>query len=120
MNVLIADDDRVFTRMTAAQLKAKGCRVELAADAMQAVMFAMRSPPDVIVLDIHMPGGTGFSVLTKLRQSTRTQQIPIVVVSATTSPEDEQKARDLGAAEFLHKPMDRDSLHAALLRVSGA
>lgn len=119
MNILIADDDKVFTHLAATRLKAKGCRVEIAHDAMQAVMFAMRSSLDAIVLDINMPGGTGFGALTKLKQSTRTAQIPVVVVSGTTGPEDEQKVLGMGAAEFLHKPVDVEALHAALLRVCG-
>ena len=120
MNILIADDDKLFTHLAASRLKAKGCRVEIAHDAMQAVMYAVRSSPDVIVLDINMPGGTGFGALTTLKRSTRTEPIPVLVVSASTSPGDEQKALGLGAAKFLRKPLDPEALYAALLRATGA
>jgi CheY-like chemotaxis protein len=119
MNVLIADDDRVLTRLLAAQLQAKGWQVEVAHDAMQALMFAMRSRPAVIALDINMPGGTGYEVLKKLQQSARTEQIPVLVVSGSIDPDEEQKVLALGAAAFLRKPLDPQTLHDALSRLGG-
>lgn len=56
MKVLLADDDRVLTRLLGAQLRSRGWQVEVAHDAMQALMSAMRSAPDVIVLDIGRAG----------------------------------------------------------------
>jgi CheY-like chemotaxis protein len=93
--------------------------VDLAHDAVQALMSTMRSQPDVIVLDIGMPGGTGFAVLTRLKQSVRTEDIPVVVVSSSIAPEDEAKARALGAVAFFHKPIDPETLHQALSRLVG-
>src|SRR5690348_6006866 len=54
MNVLIADDDKTFAQLLAAELRERGCRVTIASDAMQAVMFAVRAPQDVIILDVQM------------------------------------------------------------------
>ena len=121
MKVLIADDDKVLTRLVTAGLKSRGWQVEVAHDAMQALMFAMKSPhPDVIALDIGMPGGTGFEVLKKLRQSSRTGQIPVVVVSGSITEEDEAKVAELGAVAFLRKPVDAQTLHETLSRAAGA
>ena len=117
MKVLLADDDRVLTHLLRARLQSKGWQVDVAHDAMQALMFAMRSPPDVIVLDIGMPGGTGFGVLTKLKRSVRTEPIPVVVVSNSITPEDEAKVLALGAVAFFRKPVDPDTLHGALSRL---
>ena len=120
MRVLIADDDRVLTRLVTAGLKSRGWQVEVAHDAMQALMFAMKSPgPDVIALDIGMPGGTGFEVLKKLQQSSRTGQIPVVVVSGSISEGDEARVIELGAAAYLRKPVDAQTLHDTLMRVAG-
>ncbi len=120
MKVLIADDDKVLTRLTTAGLKARGWEVEVAHDAMQAVMFAMKPPhPDVIALDIGMPGGTGYEVLKKLRQSARTEQIPVVVVSGSITEADEALVAELGAVAFLRKPVDAQVLHDALTRAAG-
>ena len=115
MKVLIADDDKVLTRLAAAALKGRGWQVEVAHDAMQALMFAMKAPhPDVIALDIGMPGGTGFEVLKKLQQSSRTSQIPVVVVSGSIAEADEARVAELGAVAFLRKPVELQKLHEAL------
>jgi len=117
LKVLVADDDRVLTRLATAGLKSRGWQVEVAHDAMQALMFAMKSPPpDVIALDIGMPGGTGFEVLKRLRQSSRTEQIPVVVVSGSITGADEAKVAELGAVAFLRKPVDPQILHETLTR----
>jgi CheY-like chemotaxis protein len=117
VKVLIADDDRVLTRLATATLKSRGWQVEVAHDAMQAVMFAMKSPPpDVIALDIGMPGGTGYEVLKRLRQSSRTGQIPIVVVSGSITEADEARVAELGAVAFLRKPVEPQVLHETLTR----
>lgn len=117
MNVLLADDDRILTRLLAVRLKSKGWDVEVAHDAMQALISAVRSQPDVIVLDISMPGGTGFGALTNLKQSARTEAIPVVVVSNSIAPEDEAKVLALGAVAFHRKPVDPDTLHEILSRL---
>lgn len=120
MRVLLADDDKVLTRLATAGLKSRGWEVAVANDAMQALMFAMKAPhPDVIALDIGMPGGTGFDVLKKLQQSARTSQIPVVVVSGSISEADEARVTELGAVAFLRKPVDAQVLHETLTRAAG-
>src|SRR2546422_8557667 len=59
MHVLIADDDHVTVQLLSSVLKASGFELTIARDAMQAVMMAMRNPPDAVILDIGMPGGSG-------------------------------------------------------------
>ena len=115
--ILIADDSRVQIHIFSAFLAAKGFTVAVAVDALQAWMSALREMPDAIVLDINMPAGSGIEVLRKLRMSIKTQHIPVVVVTGTSDPETERKARELGAAEFLHKPVEPGQLHAILTRL---
>lgn len=115
--ILIADDSRVQIHIFSAFLAAKGFTVAVAVDALQAWMSALREMPDAIVLDVNMPAGSGVEVLRKLRMSIKTQHIPVVVVTGTSDPETERKARELGAAEFLHKPVDPGQLHAILARL---
>ena len=117
MKVLIADDDPVITHLIRAGLRAKGWAVEVAADAMQTVMFAMRAQPDVIVLDINMPGGTGITALRRLKASMITKFIPIVVLSGSTDPSAPATVQSLGAESFLPKPVDIDELDAALRKL---
>jgi two-component system cell cycle response regulator len=115
--ILIADDSRVQIHIFSAFLAAKGFTVTIAVDALQAWMSALREMPDAIVLDVNMPAGSGVEVLRKLRMSIKTQHIPEVVVTGASDPETERKARELGAAEFLHKPVDPGQLHAILARL---
>lgn len=117
--VLVADDDRVLSHLLSTRLRALGWKVDVAMDAMQAVMFAIRSAPDVITLDINMPGGTGIEALRKLKQSTKTSQIPVVVISGSIGQHDEPAVMALGASAFVRKPADIDELHRLLLQVRG-
>ena len=69
LSILVADDDQVFTQIVEAAMKKAGWAVTVARDAMQAVMFAVKAPPNLIVLDITMPGGNGVAALQKLKAS---------------------------------------------------
>lgn len=117
MKVLLADDDRVLTHLLSSGLRARGVETFVAHDAMQALMHALRSPPDVIVLDIQMPGGTGIEALRKLKRSVRTSSIPVVVLSGSVEPEAAQAVKALGAVELLLKPVDPEALYKVLCAV---
>jgi DNA-binding response OmpR family regulator len=117
MKILLVDDDRVLTQVVTARLRVKGWQVEVAHDAMQALMFAMRSQPDAIVLDLGLPGGGGLEVLAKLKRSVRTEAIPVVVVSGSMAPDADVNALAQGAVVFLPKPVDPETLHETLSRI---
>ena len=117
--VLIADDSRFQRPMLASSLLPKKFEIIFAVDALQAWMMALRSSPDLILLDINMPGGTGIEVLKRLRVSNKTQQIPVIVVSGDETATTEATARELGALDFLHKPVDQQKLNDAVNRALG-
>ncbi len=117
--VLIADDDRILGHMLATRLRTHGWMVDLAFDAMQVLMKAMKSAPDVITLDINMPGGTGVEALRKLKASSKTAGIPVVIVSGSIAAADEPAVMALGAAAFVRKPCEPDALAAVLAEVTG-
>ena len=119
MEILIAEDDRVTVNILSSVLKKAGYDTLIAHDAMQAVMMAMRKPPDAILLDIGMPGGTGLQVLQRLKASTKTSMIPVVVLTGSTEPDLPDRVRSLGAAEFLSKPVDPPTLLSTLQRLLG-
>jgi CheY-like chemotaxis protein len=112
--ILIADDSRFQRQLLASFLGPKGFEAVFAADALQAWMAALRSQPQLILLDIQMPGGTGIEVLKRLRMSTRTQHIPVIVVSGEENPATESMARSLGAVDYLRKPVEEEQLCAAV------
>ena len=113
--ILVADDDRMISHLVCATLRRDGYKVTQAFDAMQAVMFALRPPhPDAIVLDIHMPGGTGLQALRQLRASSRTAGIPVVILSGTASDAERADVESFGVVASLHKPVDPQALLEAI------
>jgi CheY-like chemotaxis protein len=119
MRVLVAEDDLVVSRLIVGMLRGRGHEPTPVYDAMQVLMFAMRAPqPEVIVLDINMPGGTGVDALRKLKRSVRTATIPVIVLSGSEDTEMPSTVLALGAAEFLSKPVDREALLAAMERAA--
>ncbi len=119
MHVLIADDDRVTVQWLSGVLTAAGHRVTTALDAAQTVMLAVRTVPDIIVLDIGMPAGSGEFALQRLKASSKTSNVPVLVLTALQDPALPQRVRDLGAAEVLAKPVTPDVLCQALARLAG-
>lgn len=108
--ILVADDSRFQIALLTPCLQNKGFEVVVAQDACQAGMFALRTAPDAIVLDINMPGGSGIDVLRRLRRSVKTQGIPVVVVTGSFDSEMRNAAAELGVVDFLTKPVDVDQL----------
>lgn len=115
--ILIADDDRVWVELLSARLTAAGFRVEAAFDAMQTLMYATRSVPDAIVLDVRMPAGTGIQALKKLKAHGKTSHVPVLVVSGVADPLLVEGLKALGAVDFLIKPVKVEDVHQALLRI---
>lgn len=118
MLVLIADDDPETCTLVAAILNGAGHRTMLARDAIQALQLGVQRQPDAIVLDIMMPAGTGVGALEKLKQNSRTAEIPVVILSGVTDPAKIAKVRQLGAADFLPKPVDAEALLSAITAVA--
>ncbi len=117
--ILVVDDDRVTVQILTTHLRERGYNVATAADAMQAVMFSLRGPLSAIFLDIKLPGGTGLDVLKKLKSSMKTTHVPVIIITGLDDPEIPQKARELGADEFLRKPLDLSQVTNALKRLLG-
>ena len=115
MNILVAEDDKMMSQMICTILREGGHICIPAFDAMQAVMFAMKQPPHVVILDINMPGGTGVGVLQKLKASSKTASVPVIVVSGSIDPALPAHVLALGAAKFLPKPMEPEVLLQAVL-----
>jgi CheY-like chemotaxis protein len=104
--ILIIDDDKTFTTMATALLQSAGYKTVVAFDAMQGFMFAQREDPTLIVLDLSMPAGNGMQVLHKVRHSSKTQNVPVIIVTGTGAPTVEADAKAKGAVAVLRKPVD--------------
>ena len=118
--ILIADDDQVVVvGVLSAGLRERGFMATAAADAMQVMMTARQTPPAAILLDIMMPGGSGFEVLKQWRSNSALSGVPVVAMSANTDPGLPQKVRALGADAFRLKLLQLDEVAATLRRLLG-
>ncbi len=106
----MADDDEIILHLVKVGLENRGFEVLTATDVMQVMQVVMRTLPDAIILDIDMPGGTGLSAVERLKRSTKTQSIPIVMNTSTASEEAQSRSVELGAVACLEKPVDIDQL----------
>ena len=119
MTVLIADDDRVLVLLLSKHLMKRGFDVVGAYDAMHAFTTVMKKPVNAVILDINMPAGTGYEVLRRMRNSLKTSLIPVIVVSGSIRPDEEEKVRTMGADAFLKKPVDLAQLDSVLAGLLG-
>lgn len=90
--------------MTETILRANGHEVIKAVDVSQILPGAQREKPDLILLDINMPGGKGSDILVKLKRSSLTSSIQVIVVSSVTDPQTRMFVMKEGAEGFLQKP----------------
>lgn len=111
MRVLIADDDPQILRALRITLTARGYEVTTAGDGRAALDAAATIHPDIVVLDLGMPGLTGVEVIEALRGWT---QVPILVVSGRTESWDKVEALDAGADDYVTKPFAADELLARI------
>ena len=111
MKILIADDDPQILRALRITLSARGYEVLTAHDGTAALSTAIAEHPDVVVLDLGMPGLTGIEVIQALRGWTT---IPILVVSGRSESWDKVEALDAGADDYVTKPFAADELLARL------
>jgi two-component system KDP operon response regulator KdpE len=119
--VLVVDDEPQIRRALRVSLVSHGYQVQVAASGEEALELAASAPPDVVILDLVLPGRNGLEVCQELRQWS---QVPIIVLSARGQERDKVEALDLGADDYLTKPFGMDELLArirvALRRGGGA
>src|SRR5687767_7851432 len=109
--VLVVDDDEDLRSLAQLQL-GDGFDVIQAGDGQRCVTLAQRELPDVILLDMMMPGMDGAQVLQELSASTRTKHIPVIFLSALTGTEDRVKGLEIGAVDYIAKPVEKRELVA--------
>ena len=109
--VLVVDDEPQILRGLGTNLRARGYDVETAPDGEQALEVAARTHPDVVILDLGLPGIDGVEVIRGLRAWTAT---PIIVLSARDQEQDKVEALDAGADDYVSKPFGMDELLARL------
>ena len=116
--VLLAEDFEDTRDVYAFYLRREGFEVQDLPDGERILPLAIERQPDVVVLDLSLPGIDGYALAAALRAHPMTAHIPIVVLSAHAYPENEQRARAAGATAFLRKPCLPGDLADTLRRVS--
>ncbi|TAN49766.1 MAG: PAS domain S-box protein [Methylococcaceae bacterium] len=108
--ILVVDDEASNRALLEAQLAAEGYTVHTAADGAAALAAVAAQPPDLILLDVLMPGLDGFEVAHRLKADTRSHAIPIILVTVLEDRASHLAGLQAGAEDFLHKPVDRAEL----------
>ncbi|GAB2682547.1 hypothetical protein GCM10027194_14360 [Thalassiella azotivora] len=102
--VLVADDDRDIRELVAFRLEAAGFEVEQAEDGAQALERLRRSPPDLAVLDVMMPGLSGMDVTRQLRADPVTAHVPVILLTARAQEADVEAGFAAGVDDYVVKP----------------
>lgn len=108
--VLIVDDEPMARTLLRLMLVRAGFNVSEAEDGFDALEKVTISQPDIILLDVMMPGMDGFSVCAELRQRKETSTLPIIMLSAKTDLDSINKGLRVGATKYLTKPISPDDL----------
>ena len=115
--VLVAEDDLANRELLARLLERAGYRSITVADGRDAIRAAMEEDPDLILLDIGLPGMNGLDVCRRLRADPRTVALPIILVTGQTASRDVVAGLDAGADDFVRKPYDQAELMARVRSV---
>jgi len=115
--VLVIDDDAQLRAFVAACLESEGYEVRGATGGMNGLTLADAEPPDVVLLDLQMPGMDGYEVCRILRQGPKTRQIPVVMLTASDDPHLNREAYAAGAQACVLKPFRKEALIAAISAV---
>jgi CheY-like chemotaxis protein len=117
--VLLVEDEEQLRRVMKDLLQREGYTVAEARDGVQALDEVDRHAPDVIILDLNLPGLDGYGVLAQLRSRPATREIPVMVLTAKGDEDNEVRVFELGADDFVTKPFRARSLTARLEAVLG-
>jgi len=108
--ILIADDEPSVVKILGIRLKANGYQVIAAHDGEQTIKLAQQEKPDLIILDIKMPGKDGYTVFKELKENLETNSIPVLFFSAFQPDKAQEQTSLLGADGFISKSSDPDEM----------
>jgi two-component system, cell cycle response regulator DivK len=118
MKILIVEDVE-YNRDLLVQLLEDEYEILTAADGAAGIEAAARERPDLILMDLSLPGVDGWEATRRLKAQTATEAIPVIALTAHAMQGDEERARACGCDDYLTKPIDEDQLFATLVRLLG-
>jgi CheY-like chemotaxis protein len=120
LSLLIVDDNEDSREAYAEYLRLSGVTVSCSSSAVEGLTTATSSPPDLIVMDLHMPGMDGWDATKRLKAGPETRAIPVLVLSADAFPEARRRAAEAGADAYCIKPIDPQQLLGEIRRTIAA
>lgn len=115
--VLVVDDNAVNRRLLQVLLRSRGYEVCEAASAPEAFAVLGETPPNLILMDLRLPGMDGLTATRKLKAEPATSGIPVVAVTSYAMKGDEEKAREAGCCAYVTKPIDKALFLETVARV---
>ncbi|MDQ2714485.1 MAG: response regulator [Chloroflexota bacterium] len=103
-HIIVVDDDKEIREIVHFVLSRNGFEVAVASDGQQLQSLLARFTPDLIILDVMMPGQDGYQIFSRLRADMQTRQVPVIIMTARAENIYERISVDLGAAEHITKP----------------
>ena len=104
--VLIVDDESIMVSLLQRHVSNAGYDFDVASNGQEALDKINKEPPDIVLLDLMMPGLNGFETCRRIRANEKTKKLPVIIVTALHSQSDSSDAASCGANEFLSKPVE--------------
>jgi CheY-like chemotaxis protein len=114
IQVLLIDDDRFIHKVVRRAIEPHGFGIACASDGEEGLAMALEQVPEVILLDVEMPGTNGYEVCTQLRENPVTEHVPVVFLSSKSSLRERLQGYEVGADDYLTKPFESENLVARL------
>lgn len=117
--VLVVEDEGDVAEVLSHSLRREGFRVLTASEAAEGLTLALSERPDIVLLDVMMPGITGWEMLERMREDDATRRIPVVMVTVLEEPRFVEKAAEYGAAGYIQKPFRPEEVLRTIRSVLG-
>ena len=110
--IMVVDDNPANVELLVRMLGARGYQTQPVLGGVEALQWARHAPPDLVLLDIDMPGMSGFAVCQELKADTQLRDIPVIFISALNEPSDKVRAFQLGGVDYVTKPFALTEVYA--------
>jgi CheY-like chemotaxis protein len=117
--ILLVEDNEMNRDMLSRRLERKGHQVFMAVDGQQAIDLATAKMPELILMDMSLPGIDGWEATRRLKSADATKKIPIIALTAHAMQEDERKAREAGCDDYDTKPVELERLLGKIQKLLG-
>lgn len=101
--VMVVEDDAFLVKAYQVKLEKEGYEVWIATDGNEAISYLSKSRPNIVLLDLMLPGASGFDILTQIRKTEGWKNVPVIILTNLGQPQDMQQGKELGAVDYMIK-----------------